>query len=673
MLELIAIIALLLLVLIVILQVVQLRRGVKIDLTEVKDAIVTTGKSSDRIEVAVRSEIAVNREEASRLSLQSRTELAGALKNFGDSLSLQLTESVRSNEVKFEQLRGVVEQQLQSILTANEKKLEQIRLDSFASAKELREEVSRSLKDFNQALVGQMSEMANAQKGQLDIFSERLDKLTAALTVQLGSMRETIEARLTLIQQEGAKKLEDMRTESLASAQKAREEVTQSLNTFGEIQTKALDKISGEQGVQLTKVIDQIGKLTEATEKKLLEQRNSIDQRLEAIQRQSTSSAIDTRQEISASLKAGSEAALKTLTAMSENQQKQIEGFSQQMGRLTESNQQQLKELREGVETRLKAIQDDNNKQITEMRQTVDEKLQSTLDKRLTESFKQVGERLQAVYEGLGEMKALATGVGDLKKVLTNVKTRGTWGEVQLGNMLEQVLSVDQYAANVSTKGNEERVEFAVKLPGKSDHKDEVVWLPIDAKFPVEDYQRLVEAQEKADLEAVEVAGRQLEISIKASGRSIAEKYLNPPKTTDFGILFLPTEGLFAEVVRRPGLADLIQREHRVVIAGPTTLWAILNSLQMGFRTLAIEKRSSEVWTLLGAVKTEWTKYGDVLTKVKKKLEEASNTIDTAQTRSRVIGRKLREVQELPTLDADAVLKIGDGDAGEDEPAPAAT
>jgi DNA recombination protein RmuC len=273
-------------------------------------------------------------------------------------------------------------------------------------------------------------------------------------------------------------------------------------------------------------------------------------------------------------------------------------------------------------------------------------------------------------------MQTLATGVGDLKKVLTNVKTRGTWGEVQLGAMLEQVLNPDQFASNVASKDGGERVEYAIRLPGQGDEKEEIVWLPIDAKFPVEDYQRLIEAQENGDVEGVEVAGKQLENRVKTCARDICEKYLNPPKTTDFGILFLPIEGLFAEVIRRPGLTEAIQRECRVVISGPTTLWSLLNSLQMGFRTLAIQKRSSEVWNLLGAVKTEWTKYGDVLEAVQKKLNQASETIEKAKVRSRAVGRKLREVQELPLGEAAALLPpheieddegTGEGDTVGDE------
>jgi len=312
-------------------------------------------------------------------------------------------------------------------------------------------------------------------------------------------------------------------------------------------------------------------------------------------------------------------------------------------------------------------MQVDSARQLELMRQTVDEKLQGTLEKRLGESFKQVSERLELVHKGLGEMQSLATGVGDLKKVLTNVKTRGTWGEVQLGALLEQVLHPDQFGMNVATKGNGERVEFAIKLPGQGLSKDEVVWLPIDAKFPIEDYQRLIDCQEACDLAGIEAAGRQLENRVKGCAGDICRKYLNPPATTDFAILFLPIEGLFAEVIRRTPLVELIQRQFRVVIAGPTTLWSILNSLQMGFRTLAIQNRSSEVWNLLAAVKTEWARYGDVLEAVQRKLHQASETIEKVQVRSRAVGRKLKDVQGLPASEAASLLSL---DVPEDDSLP---
>jgi DNA recombination protein RmuC len=327
--------------------------------------------------------------------------------------------------------------------------------------------------------------------------------------------------------------------------------------------------------------------------------------------------------------------------------------LNQQLSQLSESSDRRSAEVRATLEQKLKDIEATNALKLDEMRRTVDEKLHATLEHRLGESFKLVSDRLEQVHRGLGEMQTLAAGVGDLKKVLTNVKTRGTWGEVQLEALLEQVLTIDQYAKNVATvPKSQERVEFAVRLPGRHDdtgvHPAEPVWLPIDAKFPREDYERLIDAQERADPVGVEEAGRALENRIKAEAKAIADKYIAPPHTTDFALLFLPTEGLYAEVLRRPGLSDLLQRNFRVSIAGPTTLTALLNSLQMGFRTLAIERRSSEVWQVLGAVKTEFGKFGDVLAKTKAQLLTVTRTIEAAETRTRAMGKQLRTVEALP-------------------------
>jgi DNA recombination protein RmuC len=320
--------------------------------------------------------------------------------------------------------------------------------------------------------------------------------------------------------------------------------------------------------------------------------------------------------------------------------------------------ERQVEALRATVDDRLRAMQDDNAVKLDQMRQTVDEKLQSTLEARLGESFRQVCERLEQVYKGLGEMQVLAAGVGDLRRVLSNVKTRGTWGEVQLATLLEQVLAPDQYACNVATsETGGERVEFAIRLPGRSVGDAGSMWLPIDSKFPLEDYQALLEASDRADAAAIEHSGRRLEARVRSSAKDISSKYLNPPHTTDFAIMFLPNEGLYAEVLRRPGLADAIQRDHRIVIAGPTTLWGILTSFQMGFRTLAIERRSSEVWALLGAVKTEFAKFAIVLDGIQKNLHRAATKIDEARKGTRTIQRKLSDVQELPSTDATTLLE----------------
>ncbi len=376
-------------------------------------------------------------------------------------------------------------------------------------------------------------------------------------------------------------------------------------------------------------------------------------------------SARGMREELGERLKATNDTLIKTLSGVSKNQHEQLGAFSEQLTRLIESNEKRLEGLRGTVEKQLRLLQEDNGKKLDEMRQTVDEKLQGTLEKRLGESFKLVSEQLEQVHKGLGEMQSLATGVGDLKKVLSNVKTRGIWGEILLENLLEQLLTPEQFGKEVALKsGSRERVDFAVRLPGAT---DETVWLPIDAKFPKEDYERLVDASERGDAEAVELAVKQLENRVKAMAKSISEKYIEPPRTTDFAILFLASEGLYAEVLRRPGLAEQLQREYRITLAGPTTLSALLNSLQMGFRTLAIQQRSSEVWTLLGAVKTEFGRFGDILSSVKKKLNEASNHIDKAAVRTRAIEKKLKGVEELPSLEARALIG-GDEDDGSNRP-----
>ena len=323
-----------------------------------------------------------------------------------------------------------------------------------------------------------------------------------------------------------------------------------------------------------------------------------------------------------------------------------------------------LEGVRAIVDLRLKELQQDNAKQIDKMRATVDEKLQGTLEKRLGESFKLVSDRLEQVHKGLGAMQQLASDVGGLQKVLSNVKMRGGWGEVQLGSLLEQVLTADQFARNVKTRDESaERVEFAIKLPG--DENGAPVWLPIDAKFPTEDYQRLLAAQDKGDVVGIDDAMKSLETQLKKSAKDICQKYINPPRTTDFALMFLPTEGLYAEAIRRVGLVEQVQRDCRVIFAGPTTLAALLNSLQMGFRTLAIQKRSSEVWNLLAAVKTEFGKFGEALSAVKDKLDQAARHVDTVAVRSRAITKKLRDVEELPS-NPQPLLKDLLGDSDED-------
>ena len=361
------------------------------------------------------------------------------------------------------------------------------------------------------------------------------------------------------------------------------------------------------------------------------------------------------RQELAASLSQFSQIVQNQMSNTAAMQDKRLDAFGQQLATLTQSNEQRLEAIRGTVEQKLDQLRNDNTSKLDQMRATVDEKLHATLEQRLGQSFKLVSERLEAVHRGLGEMQTLAAGVGDLKRVLSNVKTRGTWGEMQLEAVLEQLFTPEQFARNVATRPNgSERVDFAIRLPGHGDVPQ--MWLPIDAKFPREDYERLLDAQERGDSAAAEESAKAMEMRLRDEAKKIRDKYIDPPHTTDFAMLYLPIEGLYAEALRRAGLVDALQRECRVIVAGPTTLAAMLNSLQMGFRTLAIEKRSSEVWMLLGAVKNEFGKFGEVLAKTREKLEQATNTIGLAETRTRAIARRLREVEALPDAQATNLL-----------------
>jgi len=366
------------------------------------------------------------------------------------------------------------------------------------------------------------------------------------------------------------------------------------------------------------------------------------------------------REELAGSLRQTTKLLGDSLSGIGTLQQQQLENMTRQLKELDESNRRALERGRATFDERVKELQISNEKKLDEMRKTVDEKLHDTLEKRLGESFRLVSDRLDAVHKGLGEMQSLATGVGDLKRVLTNVKARGTWAEVQLGAILDQVLTADQYEKNVNVRPDTaERVEFAVRLPGPKDDPGSLVYLPIDSKFPQEDYARLQDASEKADPAAVQSATDNLLRAIKLSAREISEKYVSPPHTTDFAIMFLATEGLYAEVLRQPALVEELQQNHRIVVAGPTTLVAILSSLRVGFQTLAIEQRASEVWRVLAAVKTEFGKFADVLDKVRRQLSTASRTIDQTGARTRAMERKLRSVEQLSDVEAEELLSLG--------------
>jgi DNA recombination protein RmuC len=395
------------------------------------------------------------------------------------------------------------------------------------------------------------------------------------------------------------------------------------------------------------------------------------------LRREISDSARAGRQELTHTLAQFQQALVRQGAEATRTQNTQIDAFGQQLALLQkslsdtlalqlqslgETNARRLGEVRATLETQLAALQQANAAKLEEMRHTVDERLQATLETRLGESFKQVADRLEQVHKGLGEMQALAQGVGDLQRLLTNVKTRGIFGEVQLQALLEEVLTPEQFSSQVETRpGSRQRVDFAIRFPGRS-ADGAPVWLPVDAKFPREDYERLLDAQDRADPAAADIAARALESRIRQEARSISEFYLCPPHTTDFAILFLPIESLYAEVLRRPGLMDSLQRDYRVTLAGPTTLLAMLNSLHMGFRTLALEQQASEVWKVLGAVKTEFERYGKWVETIREQVDRAAKTLETADTRTRQMRRALKVVEALPEAQAQALLPPAEGD-----------
>jgi DNA recombination protein RmuC len=525
----------------------------------------------------------------------------------------------------------------------------------------VREELARSRDQGSQDSRALREEVVSALIGISGTVSTNAETLTRSNEQKLELLRTGVEQRLNSFTSESGRKADLLSQALAASADKLHDEVSSKLGEFRtslegtinsthQVQRETTESVSNAISALLTSSENRQVRLQTVIEGKMTTLGQLTAQKLTDVEGTLRTQTQELRTETGAAFKGLGDSVIITLTEISQIQKRE------------------LQELRATIDGRLSNIQVENEKKLEQMRQTVDEKLQGTLEARLGDSFKQVSDRLEQVYKGLGEMQTLAAGVGDLKRVLTNVKTRGTWGEVQLGALLEQMLAPDQFSQNVATTGTGERVDYAIKLPGR-ESEGSPVWLPIDAKFPIEDYQRLVEASERGDSESVERASRQLEVTLKSCAKNLNEKYVAPPATTDFGILFLPVEGLYAEAVRRTGVAEFIQREYRIILAGPSTLAALLNSLQMGFRTLAIQKRSSEVWSLLGTVKLEFSKYADVLAKVKRKLSEAQTTIDKAETRTRAIRRKLRDVEgsaEPQLLGEDQAEGSGENEASLD-------
>ena len=502
---------------------------------------------------------------------------------------------------------------------------------------------------------------------RLQTIKADIDRLDRVVREDGEAARTGADERGRLLREEVTKALADSRTEMSASISAIRGDIVASLEKASQELRTSSAELSQVQKERLEGVSNQLRSLSDQLQERLEVNRATIDTKLGEFGEKSAVASIQLRDEVQATLTRMGDMLRESAKESSEQQRLVLDAMAQRISNLSETNAQASEMLRASLQENLDKLRNENSEKLELMRQTVDEKLQGTLEKRLDDSFKIVSERLEQVHKGLGEMQTLATGVGDLKRVLSNVKVRGTWGETQLGNLLAQVFSPEHYLTNVVTRpGSNERVEFAIRLPGRGPEDVEVL-LPIDAKFPREDYERLVLAAEAGDADAVEAAAKALEGKIKAAAKDIKEKYLSPPQTTDFAIMFLPTEGLYAEVLRRPGLSEYIQNECRVSMAGPTTLTALLNSLQMGFRTLAIQRRSSEVWEVLGAVKTEFGKYGTVLDKVKKKLQEATNTVDDVAVRHRAVTRSLRVVSALPDGQAQALLGPSMAETEEDE------
>ena len=484
----------------------------------------------------------------------------------------------------------------------------------------------------------------------LALRPSKLDAAVAPLRLDVAAL-----AAQSSAQREQADRLaRDQRDELQSSARTSRQELAGALSLFQQTLLTQSGDVARTQNEQIDSFRSQLA---------------ALQQQVALSLQQAAAQGV---QQSQAAREAQDSALRRQADSSAESLQRFGSTLAEQLKALSDANERRLTEVRQTVEGRLTALQQGNEAKLEQMRATVDEKLHATLEQRLGESFKQVADRLEQVHQGLGEMQGLARDVGSLNRVLTNVKSRGIYGEVQLAGLLEQVFTPEQYAANVETvPGSGARVEFAIRLPGRQaagagGAGGPPLWLPIDAKFPREDYERMLDAQDRADAPAVELAAKALEARLKLEARSIREKYIAAPHTTDFGILFVPTESLYAEALRRPGLVEALQREHRVTLAGPTTLLATLTSLQMGFRTLALEQRSTEVWQVLGAVKTEFGKFGDVLARTKKKLDEASNTIDQAGVRTRAMVRTLRDVESLPDHRAQQLLSGLATDDGDD-------
>ena len=562
--------------------------------------------------------------------------------------------------------RNTVDERFQTLQQSNETRLDKIR-----------ETVTAQLQSTTDTLVKSVGELGKAQDEQLDnirkTVNDRLEamqttseeksgQMHTAFTNQLQSTAETLANSVGELRQSQEGQLDNIRktvNDRLEAMQTTSEEKSEHLHTAFTNQLQSTTET----------LVNSVGELRKAQEGQLDNIRKTVNDRLEAMQTTSEERSEHLHTAFTNQLQSTTGTLVNSVGKLGEAQDTQLGNVTKAISDLTESNETRIEKVRTTVDSRLQAMQESNEDKLEKMRKTVDEKLQSTLEKRLGESFNQVSKQLDEVHQGLGEMRELASGVGDLKRVLANVKTRGIWGEVQLGSLLEDVLTSDQYSSNVQLNENSrEAVEYAVRLPGNGDDPNACVWLPIDSKFPLADYERLVETSEAADKKETDKASATFLKTVDSKAKTICEKYIAPPKTTDFAIMFLPTEGLYAEVLRSAGQVERLLN-HQVIVAGPTTLAAILMSLRVGFRTLAIEKRSSEVWDVLAAVKTEFGKYAGVMDKLGKQLATASKTVDATGTRTRAIERRLRKVEELPLEEANALLELSSADLLNEDPA----
>ena len=612
---------------------------------------------TDKVESKGQDELHSLREEVSRSEREVRSEVRTTQEATVNTLVMNIGELSKTLTAQLEGMRNTVDERFQGLQQNNENKLEQIRQTVTEQLQTTSDtlvttvgELGNAQKSATDTLVATIGELGDSQTQQLANVTKSTNDLTQSNETSVENIRKTVDERIQLLQANNENKLEQIR-----------QTVTEQLQSTADTLVTIVGELGEAQKNQLNSGTEAINDLTQSNEISIENVRKTVDERIQTLQANNENKLEQIRQTVTEQLQTTADTLVTTVGELGEAQKNQLSSGKEEINNLTQNTKISIEDVRTIVDKRLQDMQVSNENKLDQMRQTVDEQLQSTLEKRLGESFNIVSKRLEDVQRGLGEMQNLATGVGDLKRVLTNVKARGTWGEVQLGTLLEEVLTPDQYSTNVKLHENShEEVEYAIRLPGNDDGPDSCVWLPIDSKFPLADYERLVDAADAADAEAVQEATQAFIRAVQTEAKKIRDKYIAPPKTTDFAIMFLPTEGLYAEVLRVPGqVTELLQR-YRIVVAGPTTLAAILSSLRMGFRTLAIEKRSSEVWEVLSAVKTEFGKFGGVMDKLKRQLNTASKTIDETSVRTRAMERNLRTVEELPLEEATARLGLSE-------------